>query len=365
MRGSKLIPLLFLSLLVGCSQVDSLESDTNGSGCGSDGGCFTSDASTDAGASDVSTDIGNDAVAESGSLVNPLCGFLQCDPDDFEATKCNVGNADGGTPEGGADADSDVAQVVSDADADADTDADIDASAAAEGGSMGSMGGSKDPAEKVPSDQPEDSPSDDAAPPAFACQVTTNSDGERLAMCVPGGTGVDSDPCVTSADCAAGYACVGDKNAGVCRSYCCIDPEACGDGTYCGVLPSRDPVQADPDAVFLVPVCIPAVDCELLPSSGTTNRCADGLMCAIVRADGTTACVIPGAAGDGEPCEEVEPGQSPCAEGFVCSKATNTCLALCRVGTPGVCGEGACQGGTDGIPEEYGVCVGARGWPSR
>lgn len=359
MRGRNLFPLLFiLPLLIGCSEVDSLESSASGSGCGPDG-CFNSDASTDAGASDVSSDIGNDAVSESGSLVNPLCGFLQCDPDDFEATKCNGGNADGGTPEGGAgDADPDVAQVVPDADAD--TDAGTDA--LTEGGSMGSMGGSKDPAENVPEDQPtpDDSPSDDADAPDFACQVTTNSEGERLAMCVPGGTGVDSDPCVKSADCAAGYACVGDKNAGVCRSYCCIDPEACGDGTYCGVLPARDPGQSDPDALFLLPVCIPAVDCELLPSAGTTNRCADGLMCAIVRADGTTACVIPGVAGDGEPCEAVEPGQSPCAEGFVCSKATNTCLALCRVGTPGVCGEGACQGGTDGIPQEYGVCVGAR-----
>lgn len=354
MRGSNLFSLLIvLPLLVGCSEVDSLESASSGPGCGLDG-CFNSDAATDAGASDVSTDIGNDAVSESGSLLNPLCGVLQCDPDDFEATKCNGGNADGGPPDGGgeADADTDVAQVEPDADADADAYGD----ALAEGGSMG---GSKDADQKLPDNQPNDSPSDDADTPAFACQVTTDLNGDRLAMCVPGGSGVDSDPCVTSADCSAGYACVGDKNTGVCRSYCCIDPEACAAGTYCGVLPTRDPVQVDPEAQFLLPVCIPAVDCELLPSSGT-NRCTEGLMCAIVRADGTTACVIPGAGGEGEPCEEVDPGQSPCAEGFVCSKATNTCLALCRVGTPGVCGEGACQGGTDGIPEEYGVCVGAR-----
>jgi hypothetical protein len=359
MRGSNLFSLLIvLPLLVGCSEVDSLESASSSPGCGPEG-CFNSDAATDAGASDVSTDIGNDAASESGSLVNPLCGFLQCDPDDFEATKCNGGNVDGGPPDGGgeADADPDVAQVETDADANADAYEDPDA--LAEGGS-GSMGGSKDADEKVPYDQPDDSPSDDTDTPAFACQVTNDSSGELLAMCVPGGSGVDSDPCVTSADCSAGYACVGEKNAGVCRSYCCIDPEACEAGTYCGVLPSRDPVQADPEAQFFLPVCIPAVDCELLPGSGTTNRCADGLMCAIVRADGTTACVSPGVAGDGEPCEEVEPGQSPCAEGFVCSKATNTCLALCRVGTPDVCGEGACQGGTDGIPGEYGVCVGAR-----
>ncbi len=144
------------------------------------------------------------------------------------------------------------------------------------------------------------------------------------------------------------------------RNYCCLDPEACPEATHCGVRTSRDALHDDPEAEFLVPVCVPADDCELLPGPGGTNRCSDGLMCAIVRADGTTACVLPGTAGEGEPCAVVGSGHSPCAEGYVCSKATNTCLELCRINEPDACAGGVCQGGTGGIPDEYGVCVGAR-----
>lgn len=366
MRVSSLFSLVLLvPLWVGCTGVESLDSASGAPGCGPNG-CFNNDAASDAGASDVSTDIGNDAVSESGSLANPLCGVLMCNPDDDEAVKCNAPAApDGGGTDGGGGFE-DGGEPDGDTEASMAPDAQHDADAAPEGGDAASMGGSMGGA-KEPSDQPApndapgaDPPSDDEDVHGFACQVTVDEYGDRVTMCMEAGSGVHNDPCVASSDCAAGFACVGDQTAGVCRAYCCLEPEACAAGTYCGVKASRDALQDNPDAPFLLPVCVPADDCELLPGPDGTNRCADGLMCAIVRSDGTTACVEPGTAGDGAACESVGAGYSPCAEGFVCSKATNTCLKLCRIGAPETCDGGVCQGGTGGIPDEYGVCVGAR-----
>lgn len=346
MRSSQpLFLMALISLSLGCGAVDSLDSSSDGTSCGP-GGCFNVEPATDAGASDVSTDIGSDTAAEAGNTVNPLCGMLTCDPDDFEATKCNVaGSSDAGIPDAPDTDGAEDAQESPDGDE-------------PESGSMGGSMGGMDP--KTPADIPPPPGPEDPDAPIFACQVTKDLQGDRVAICVPGGNGIDNDPCVTSADCAAGYACVGGVDVGVCRSYCCLDPEACSSGTYCGVRPSRDALQEDPDTNFLLPVCIPANDCELLPGPEGKNRCAEGLACAIVRTDGTTACLLPGTGVEGEPCGTPSPGESLCAEGFVCSKSTNTCLALCRVSSPDTCGNGICQGGTNGIPEEYGVCVGAR-----
>ncbi|PIE05487.1 MAG: hypothetical protein CSA75_04485 [Sorangium cellulosum] len=296
----------------------------------------------DAGFSDVSADIGSDVPKGSSALVNPLCG-VGCDPDDFEATKCNSPSPleDGGKIEAGLDAT---------------IDADLDKPDEGEDGNMGGSMGGKSPYDQVPNDDDEDPGDEINSPPAMGCQVTADSSGHRHSACVPAGTGTDSDPCVTSSDCAAGYACVGEV-AGVCRSYCCLDAETCPNQRYCGVQPSHD--QGSATSPFLLPVCIPAADCELLPTN-RGNGCSDGLICTIVRANGTTACVQPGMAKAGEPCETSEPGKSACAEGFVCSKATNTCLALCSLNAPESCHGGACQGGTNGIPDGYGVCVGSR-----
>jgi hypothetical protein len=340
MRSKSLFSMTLLSFALGCGAVDSLDSSGAGTGCGPSG-CFNVDTPTEAGVSDVSTDIGSDTATEAGSSVNPLCGVLTCDPDDFQATKCNPAeSSDAGTPD------------ASDPDGAGDAHDDPDGDEPEAGSMGGSMGGMEP---KSPPPGPEDPDT-----PLIACQVTKDLQGNRIAMCLPGGNGVDNDPCVTSADCSAGYACVGDVDVGVCRSYCCLDAEACSSGTYCGVLPSRDELQADPDSKFLLPVCVPANDCELLPGPQGKNRCAEGLTCAIVRTDGTTACLLPATAVEGEPCGAPTAGQSLCAEGFVCSKSTNTCLALCRVNSLDACGNGICQGGTNGIPEEYGVCVGAR-----
>ena len=74
-------------------------------------------------------------------------------------------------------------------------------------------------------------------------------------------------------------------------------------------------------------------------------------MCTIVRNDGTTSCVTPGTGKRGAKC--------PCAGGYVCAPATNSCVKLCRIGNDAAdCeGGGACQGGVMVYPEGFGVCV--------
>ncbi|HEY3501092.1 MAG TPA: hypothetical protein VGK73_40640, partial [Polyangiaceae bacterium] len=72
-----------------------------------------------------------------------------------------------------------------------------------------------------------------AAPTPRSCQVELR-DGEPRAVCAPSGQGTTSSVCFSSADCAAGLACIGDTSPGQCRPYCCTGAAACGEnGTHC------------------------------------------------------------------------------------------------------------------------------------
>lgn len=176
-----------------------------------------------------------------------------------------------------------------------------------------------------------------------ACQLKP-ADGTAIAACGPAGKSGDGFVCMTAQDCTAGMGCAATPNGGgVCRSYCCGDPEDCPTKTYC----AAEPMAEDAENVA-IPVCIPATVCQLL----TDGACKDGLTCAIVRDDGTTSCIPPGPGQLNEPC--------PCADGFVCSKLTNQCKKLCHIGKDAEdCGgSGACQAGSSGFPEGFGVCVG-------
>ena len=334
MRFSSTLSVLLFSLLLGCSEVGLLDNSAVGT-CGAES-CFNGDGGLDADGSETGSGIGSDA-GDRATGFNALCGAIVCDPDDGTSLQCTAA-----APE--SDAGDEPADAASDA---------LEADASE--GDTGSTG----------VDAPDDvadsgtNPSKDL-PGLVSCRVTASS-GERTTVCGAAGSGTDSDPCVTSSDCSPGLACVGDANTGVCHPYCCRLPDACAEGTYCGVMASRDELLSSPDEPFLVPVCVPGNDCDLLPSLDGTNGCADGRICTVVRGDGTTACLLPGTAVEGESCGSSDiPGYSPCAEGFVCSKATNTCLALCRVTDPNTCGDGVCQGGTRGMPDPYGVCVGVR-----
>jgi hypothetical protein len=180
------------------------------------------------------------------------------------------------------------------------------------------------------------------------CQLVLD-DSDAIPSCQPAGRFEAGGPCHSAADCAAGLGCVAaDGEGGVCRQYCCGHVESCAAGTYCDERPMAESVAgASSSAPVPIPVCVPAMNCELLNDS----VCPTGLTCTIVREDGTTSCVVPGEGRADEHC--------PCAPGFVCSMLTNQCKQLCRIDSRAPeCGAGAkCQGGSAIYPAGFGVCV--------
>jgi hypothetical protein len=253
---------------------------------------------------DASIDIGSD-----GELPDPyypythLCGD-GCKPGDLDAGACAPGSGGGGT--GGTG-----------------------------GGGNGGSGGAGG-----------------AAGQQLGCQLMLEND-VAAPVCGPvGGFGPDG-PCQGVSDCIAGYGCaLNETQTGTCRQYCCGHIEDCAQDTYCQPQPMLE--AADAGSPVMIPVCIPATDCQLL-----TDECGAGLTCTIVREDGTTSCVEPGAGEAGDPCWCIA-GDCSCAAGFVCSMLSNQCKKLCHVGMDVAdCGEGAiCQGGSMGLPANIGICVG-------
>jgi hypothetical protein len=189
---------------------------------------------------------------------------------------------------------------------------------------------------------------------AYSCQVTRQSN-QLLRQCVPAGAGKVNAPCFSAADCAASYACVTENDAGRCLPYCCKEDGACTSGTYCAERPLRqaesDTSGAEPPRV---PVCVPADACSLEDQfpcpSGNECRCKGNTACMVVRDDGTTACVKPGAGQQGDAC--------PCAWNHVCSSVTQQCIKICRTDpTKDDCGTQKCQASSE-LPPNFGVCVG-------
>ncbi|MSP26109.1 MAG: hypothetical protein EXR75_13320 [Myxococcales bacterium] len=163
-------------------------------------------------------------------------------------------------------------------------------------------------------------------------------------VCTLSGTETDGGPCLTSSDCGGGFGCV---EMGVCRAYCCGDPEACAGGSFCAPRPIvAVEVSSQIITVPSLPVCTPVEPCTLLDDTTCTHP---GDTCTIVRADGTASCVVPGSGVLDEAC--------PCAAGFFCS-ATGTCQKLCHADSAGDCPPAfQCSGGTKQFPDGFGVCV--------
>ncbi len=184
------------------------------------------------------------------------------------------------------------------------------------------------------------------SPPAEGnCVLSVDEEAVVSGTCGPMvGEAVDSDPCLSAADCGPGLGCVAP---GVCRPYCCGALEDCPVDTYCdpvaiaeGDLPNNGTIAPE------IPVCIPATHCTLLDDT----TCPDDMTCTIVRQDGTTSCVEPGDGKIGDPC--------PCAAGHVCSTGKNTCHQLCHIGSQVDCPEGySCFGGTTAYPNDFGICA--------
>ena len=180
-------------------------------------------------------------------------------------------------------------------------------------------------------------------------------------VCELAGSGKSGDPCLTTVDCGSGLTCVAQDSTGICRPYCCADPESCPSKSYCttrSTLVSHDPWVLGAD----VPVCVPADNCPLTdpyPCPQDQNCiCSSGKACMVVRRQGLTACVKPGDGKQGDYC--------PCAAGYVCSNTTFTCLKLCLISpsntsngqasTNSTCDTGtSCQSSND-VPPDWGVC---------
>jgi hypothetical protein len=183
---------------------------------------------------------------------------------------------------------------------------------------------------------------------ALACQIVPDGNDVR-AQCGMAGFGTDGDVCATVADCQDGFGCVVSEEStsvGVCRAYCCVDLESCATEQYCS------PISIYGFGGQSIPVCVAASMCQLLEDA---KDCPKGMTCSIVRADGTTTCVVPGTAVEGDACTG---SAGPCAAGYYCSPATGTCLELCHTEGGTECGPGGtCQGGTAPFPDGIGFCV--------
>lgn len=362
------IALGFPFAITHCSSSDS--ADSPGGVSGSGGGTTVG--------IDVVLPPGGAGGTESnpGGLYNPLCGGFDthdCNPDDPNA--CRDVEVDGATSGTGSDTTGSGGSTGSETtdsggstglggQAGA-TGAPGDAGAAGAGGeggaddsdrpqgpgttgatSGGGSGSSGTPADAGP-DVSVESDADPLMPSGVACRVNATEDGP-VRGCGLAGAGQDSDPCTSAADCAGGFACVSEGNAGICRPYCCAaGQDPCASGSYCG---ERSLFGSTLD----VPVCVRADNCSLsetYPCEGDDCQCAEGTACLVVRRDGTTTCAVPGEGVAGDEC--------PCASGHICSQASGTCLKLCDTVVdedPPQCGDGICQAAAN-LPGTWGVCI--------
>ncbi len=283
--------------VVSCTAVDEQAAGGAGGSCVGPS-CNPEDAGRDQIVADVP--VPDSAPDAKPSSVSPLCGS-GCLPDDADAPECAA--SPGEEPPSGDDA------------------------------------GDADPSD----------PDAALTPPAkYAC-VVKSVNGKPSAECALAGSGENGAPCVTEESCAPGLACVSDGTTAACRQYCCEQTTTCATGAFCAERPLA--ATAGQPALS-VPVCVPADDCSLdepYPCpTGKQCKCKSGTACAIVKEDGTTSCVVPGAGRGGEAC--------PCAAGYVCSKSTNTCLKLCSTtAVKTECGTGKCLS-VAGLPTGFGVC---------
>lgn len=362
MKKSRLIAI---SLLAGTSWVVTAgcgASGGNGSGPAGSGGNGGVNAGGSGGSSAVITSGSGGGGSAGKSSLNPLCGVAdvsgECVPDDPNAclgytppsaiggdgAGGQSGAAQGGAAQGGAG----------------------DAAGAAQGGAQGGeatsaagqggVGGTGQAGEAGGGAGGEGG-SGSNQPPGFAqysCQVTSQNN-LLTRQCVMAGTGTANAPCFGAADCAPSFACVTDGDAGRCLPYCCDSRTSCAPGTYCAEQPlRRTPAGSNSSQAPRVPVCVPADGCSLEDQfpcpAGKTCRCQADTACMVVRNDGTTACVKPGAGKQGEAC--------PCAWNHVCSSVTSTCVKICRTDAASDdCGSQKCQASAE-LPPNFGVCVG-------
>lgn len=260
---------------------------------------------------EVDISLGGTGGTSGGMRLSPLCGTGSCIPDD--PTACEL--VDSGT-----------------------------------GGSMGGMGGMGGMGSLY------DGTAGLSANPGELDSVSASclvSEGKRT--CQRTGAKLEGQPCVAVTDCAPGLACVGEGVSGVCRQYCCEGTAAsCGDSTYCNSRPIIG------ESKTVVPVCSPVDQCSLSEEYPCLSQqectCSGKLACIVVRADGQTACAVPGPLRAGDRCDPE--GSDQCGHGLVCS-AELGCLQICSTQKE----ENECEAGQlcqtpPSFPAALGVCVG-------
>jgi hypothetical protein len=355
MRTSRLFVIggLFVSLAWltagGCSANDAAPpaapTGNNTSGSGGSGQGDPTKLTPDA--SGVDSGLTND--------LNPLCGELNavsCMPDngaacsDYMPPKPGAGGAGGESGAAGAES---VGMGGAGAGGEPSGEGGMNGGAPSHGGASGA--GASNGGAGAGGEGGQGGP-DPGGLAAYGCQVTRQND-QLLRQCVPAGTGKVNAPCFSAADCAPSYACVTENGAGRCLPYCCNQDSNCTSGTFCAERPLRkaaaDTSDTEPPRV---PVCVPADACSLEDQfpcpAGTDCRCKGDTACMVVRDDGTTTCMKPGAGQQGEAC--------PCAWNHVCSSVTKQCIKICRTDpTKDDCGAQKCQAW---LPQNFGVCVG-------
>ena len=328
-----------LILIAGCILLAGTHCGSNDKASGHGTGVGGSSATS---GGDVVLPLGGSAGQDAGptSPLNPLCGEAlerDCSPDDERALACagielgagGTGGSDGTTGSGPGDGGESQGGMAG------------EAGAAGEGGSPATGGIPIDggPDVSIPNDG-------GVSERGVSCQVQPGDQGP-LRVCAAAGSGVADDPCTSAADCAAGFACTGEGEAGLCRRYCCEGAErSCEAGRFCA---ERRQFGTN----LVIPVCARADNCSLSQPypcpEGEQCQCAEGTACLVVRGDGTTTCAVPGAGKAGDEC--------PCDWGHVCSQASGTCLKLCEtVSMEDQCGGGVCQAAAN-LPVNWGVCI--------
>jgi hypothetical protein len=182
----------------------------------------------------------------------------------------------------------------------------------------------------------------DSATASMACRVRESGGMAGGPVCNAAGAGLDGSKCMTGADCAPGFDCVGD---GVCRQYCCAsDCEGKSDGmkAFCDIVPLHE-------ETTLVPACVPVMPCKLLD----TTSCGPNKTCSIVRDDGTTSCIATGAAGPGDSCDATH-----CGAGLVClgQAGARQCFQLCDMTNPTCPDKTMCMSNALSHDSTVGIC---------
>jgi hypothetical protein len=304
-----------------------------------------------------------DAVGPEGGAGNnlhPLCGAGACLPDSPKACRDYEPPSSGGAGQGGASSGGEGGQSAGNGQggvneagtggegaSGAPTGGAGEGSGGAAAGAAGAAGASNGGADG------EGGQSDPGTPSLYSCQVV-RMNNQPLRQCELAGSGKENAPCFSSAECAAGLACVSEGDAGRCLAYCCSADSECGPDTYCAERQLRKASgNANGAEPASVPVCVPADGCSLDDQypcpEGKTCRCEGNTACMVVR-DGTTTCVEPGAGQQGEAC--------PCAWNHLCSKVINACVKICHTDPAKMdCGTQKCQASAE-LPPNFGVCVG-------